>query len=151
MFTVYWRIYQRNKFPSVIMLVKMTHHYFFCFVLIFFFHGNSLGIYRGNIFVGKIPRKFTDGNIPSAFPFVFIDFLVVTSRILKGGNIRNKILAIKTKFPCWIPTLKVSVKTPIERAWRFRIYEGILTLRLCFYYPILFIWCWTIIFNLSLF
>jgi hypothetical protein len=27
--------------------------------------------------VGKIPRKFTDRNIPSVFPFVFIGFLVV--------------------------------------------------------------------------
>jgi hypothetical protein len=27
--------------------------------------------------VGKIHQKFTDGNIPSIFPFVFISFLVV--------------------------------------------------------------------------
>jgi hypothetical protein len=53
------------------------HYYFFFFVLIFFSHGNSLGIYRGNISVGKIPRKFTDGNIPLIFPFVFINFHVV--------------------------------------------------------------------------
>jgi hypothetical protein len=31
--------------------------------------------------VGKIPRKFTDGNIPSVFPFVFIGFLVVSDEI----------------------------------------------------------------------
>ena len=49
--------------------------FFLCFN--FFSHGNSLGIYRGNISIGKIPRKFTDGNIPSVFPFVFINFLVV--------------------------------------------------------------------------
>ena len=30
-----------------------------------------------NISVGKFPQKFTDGNIPSVFAFVFIDFLVV--------------------------------------------------------------------------
>ena len=50
---------------------------FFFFVL-FFFHCNSLGIYRGNIFVCKIPGKFTDENILSVFLFVFIDFLVVS-------------------------------------------------------------------------
>jgi hypothetical protein len=61
--------------PSVIPLVKMTRHHFFFFN--FFSHGNSLGIYRGNISVGKIPRKVTDGNIPSIFLFVFINFLVV--------------------------------------------------------------------------
>jgi hypothetical protein len=37
-------------------------------------HHNSLGIYRGNISVGKIAQKFTDGNILSVFLFVFIDF-----------------------------------------------------------------------------
>jgi len=63
--------------PSVIPLVKMTRHHLFLLCFNFFSHGNSLGIYRGNIFVGKIPRKFTDGNIPSIFPFVFINFLVV--------------------------------------------------------------------------
>jgi hypothetical protein len=64
--------------PSVISLVKMTRHqFFFLLCLKFFSHGNSLGIYRGNISVGKSPRKFTDGNIPSVFPFVFINFLVV--------------------------------------------------------------------------
>jgi len=43
----------------------------------FFSHCNSLGLYRGNMSVDKIPWKFTDGNIPSVFSFVFIDFLVV--------------------------------------------------------------------------
>ena len=66
-----------EKISSVIPLVKITRHRFFYFVLIFFSNGNSLGIYRGNISVGKIPRKFTDENIPLVFPFVFIDFLVV--------------------------------------------------------------------------
>ena len=51
--------------------------YFFLLCFNFVSHGNSLGIYRGNIFVGKIPRKFTDENILSVFSFVFIDFLVV--------------------------------------------------------------------------
>jgi len=51
--------------------------FFFCFVLIFFFYCNSLGIYRENISVNKIPRKFTNKNIPLIFPFVFIDFLIV--------------------------------------------------------------------------
>jgi hypothetical protein len=64
-------------FLSVIPLVEMTRHHFFLLCFNFFFHSNSLGIYRGNISVGKIPRKFTDRNIPSVFPFVFIDFLVV--------------------------------------------------------------------------
>jgi len=58
-------------------LVKMTCHHLFLLCFNFFSHCNSLGKYRGNISVGKIPRKFTDGNIPSVFPFVFIDFLVV--------------------------------------------------------------------------
>jgi hypothetical protein len=64
-------------FLSVIPLVEMTRHHFFLLCFNFFFHSNSLGIYRGNISVGKIPRKFTDRNIPSVFPFVFINFLVV--------------------------------------------------------------------------
>jgi hypothetical protein len=55
----------------------MTRHHFFLLCFNFFSHGNSLGIYRGNISVGKIPQKFTDENIPSVFPFVFINFLVV--------------------------------------------------------------------------
>ena len=63
--------------PSVIPLVKMTRHNFFLLCFNFFSHGNSLGIYRGNISISKISRKFTDGNIPSIFPFVFIDFLIV--------------------------------------------------------------------------
>jgi hypothetical protein len=67
----------RQFIPSVIPLVKMTRHYFFLLCFNLFSHGNSLGIYRGNISVGKIPRKFTDENIPSVFPFVFIDFLVM--------------------------------------------------------------------------
>jgi len=55
-----------------------TSSFFFCFFfLIFFSHCNSLGIYRGNISVGKIPRKFNNENIPSVFSFVFINFLVV--------------------------------------------------------------------------
>jgi len=41
----------------------MSSFFLLCFN--FFSHGNSLGIYRGNIFVGKIPRKFTDENISS--------------------------------------------------------------------------------------
>jgi hypothetical protein len=62
---------------SVIPLVKMARHHFFCFVLIFFSHYNSLGKYRGNISVGKIRQQCTNENIPSVFPFVFINFLVV--------------------------------------------------------------------------
>jgi hypothetical protein len=53
--------------------------FFFLLCFKFFSHGNSVGIYRGNISIGKIPRKFTDENIPSVFPFVFINFLVVKS------------------------------------------------------------------------
>jgi hypothetical protein len=82
--------------PSVIPLVKMTRHHFFLLCFNFFSHGNSLGIYRGNIFVGKIPRKFIDGNIASVFPFVFIDFLVVKlgvskkTRKLEKNNQKNQ-------------------------------------------------------------
>ena len=53
----------------------MSSFFLLCFN--FFSHGYSLGIYRGNISIGKIPRKFTDGNIPSVFLFVFINFLLV--------------------------------------------------------------------------
>jgi len=56
----------KNDMPSFFLL---------CFIL--FSHGNSVGIYRGNISVGKISRKCTDENIPSVFLFVFINFLVV--------------------------------------------------------------------------
>jgi hypothetical protein len=58
---------------SVIPLVKIARHRFFCFVL-FFSHCNSLGKYRenisvskyrGNISVGKIRLQFTNENIPS--------------------------------------------------------------------------------------
>ena len=64
----------------------MTRHHFFLLCFNFFSHGNSLDIYRGNISIGKIPRKFTDGNIPSVFPFVFINFLVV---VLLSGQSRD--------------------------------------------------------------
>jgi hypothetical protein len=76
MFIVYRRNYRQN-FPSGIPSVKITRHLFFLLCFKFFSHGNAVGIYRGNISVGKIPRKFTDGNILSIFPFVFINFLVV--------------------------------------------------------------------------
>jgi len=56
-----------NKFTDGILLVKMTRHHFFCFVLIFF------------------PTV-----IPSVFLFVFINFLIVAfvqAAILNGeGN-----------------------------------------------------------------
>jgi len=70
--------------PSVIPLVKMTRHYFFWFVLIFFPSVYTEGVFPsvkslGNISVGKIPWKFTDGNIHSVFPFVFIDILVMVT------------------------------------------------------------------------
>jgi hypothetical protein len=61
----------------VIPLVNPDTSSFFLLCFNFFSHRNSLGIFRGNILVGKIPRKFTDENIPSVFPFVFIGFLVV--------------------------------------------------------------------------
>jgi hypothetical protein len=57
---------------------------FFLLCFKFFSHGNSVGIYQGNISVGKIPRKFTDKNIPSIFPFVFINFLVVIITSIKS-------------------------------------------------------------------
>jgi len=50
---------------------------FFLLCFNFVSHGNSLGIYRGNIFIGKISQKFTNKNIPSIFLFIVIDFLVV--------------------------------------------------------------------------
>ena len=48
---------------SVIPLVKMARHHFFCFILLFF-HCNSLGKNQENISVGKIRRRFTNENIP---------------------------------------------------------------------------------------
>jgi hypothetical protein len=77
MFTVYQWILPTEFISSVILLVKITRHCFFCFVLIIFFHCNSLGIYRGNISVSKIHQKFTDENILLVFLFVFINFPVV--------------------------------------------------------------------------
>jgi len=59
---------------------------FFLFCFNFFSHGNSLGICWGNISVGKIPQKFTDENIPLIFPFVFINFLVVTGQWLQFAS-----------------------------------------------------------------
>jgi hypothetical protein len=71
------RITDRNySFCNSVGKNNMSSFFLLCFN--FFSHGNSLGIYRGNISVGKIPRKFTDGNIPSVFQFVFINFLVVS-------------------------------------------------------------------------
>jgi hypothetical protein len=43
----------------------------------YFSHCNFLSIYRGNMSVGKINRKFTNKNIPSVFLFIFINFLIV--------------------------------------------------------------------------
>jgi len=66
---------------------KKWHAIIFLFCFNFFSYGNSLGIYRRNISVSKIPRKFTDENIPSIFPFVFIDFLIMfrICRINRGA------------------------------------------------------------------
>jgi len=64
-----------NSISNFVSKNDMSSFFLLCFK--FFSHGNSVGIYRGNISVGKIPRKFTDENIPSVFPFVFINFLVV--------------------------------------------------------------------------
>jgi hypothetical protein len=80
---------------SVILLVKMTRHHFFLLCFNFFSHGNSLGIYRENISVGKIPRKFTDGNIPSVFPFVFINFLVVKRKKVVKAQIQAHLMQKK--------------------------------------------------------
>jgi len=80
MFTVYRRNYQGilpMEFFVGISVGKNDMSSFFLICFKFFSHGNSVGIYRGNISVGKIPQKFTDENIPSVFPFVFINFLVV--------------------------------------------------------------------------
>jgi len=65
---------------------------FFCFVLIFLSLHNFLGIYRGNISIGKIPRKFTNKNIFLLFPFIFIGFLVVDALIPKIRNIESNVL-----------------------------------------------------------
>jgi hypothetical protein len=76
--------FQSDKLPLEIFFCvgKNDTSYFFLLCFKFFSHGNSVGIYRGNISVGKIPRKFTDENIPSVFPFVFINFLVVVDGIV---------------------------------------------------------------------
>jgi hypothetical protein len=49
--------------------------FYLCFN--FFYLCNSLSIYRENNYVGKIPPQFTDGNIPTIFLFVFINFLII--------------------------------------------------------------------------
>ena len=67
-----------NFLTEFIPLVKITRHYFFLLYFNFFSYYISLGKYRGNISVGKIPQKFTDEYIFLIFLFVFIDFLVAT-------------------------------------------------------------------------
>ena len=72
MFTVY-RWNYRGNLPTEYSVGNSvgknnTSSFFFLLCFKFFSHGNS---------VGKIPRKFTDENIPSVFPFVFNNFLVV--------------------------------------------------------------------------
>jgi hypothetical protein len=61
-----------NKFTdrfisSVISLVNPDTSSFFCFVLNFFSHRNSLGIYRWNISVGKIPENLPTEIFPRYF------------------------------------------------------------------------------------
>jgi len=53
---------------SVIPLIKIARHYLFLLYFNYFFP---------IVFVGKIRRQFSNKNITSVFPFVFIDFLVV--------------------------------------------------------------------------
>ena len=87
----------------------------------------------------------------SYISFPYLEGIPNTSRKLRGRNIRKQILAIKTKFPNWIPTLKVTIKTLLRRARRFQLHRRILIWRICFYYHILFNLYWKIIFNLGLF
>jgi hypothetical protein len=63
----------------------MSSFFLLCFNY-YFSHCNSLGKYRENISVCKIRRQFTSKSIPSVFPFVFIDFLVVQLDINIRGN-----------------------------------------------------------------
>jgi len=76
-FFIFYSLPTNYNYSIIILSAKITRHHFFllCFNSA---HCNSLGIYRGNIFVGKIPWKFTNENIPSIFPFIFINFLIVT-------------------------------------------------------------------------
>jgi hypothetical protein len=48
-----------------------------------------------------------------------------TSRRLKRTVYERKFVAIKTKFPSSIPTLKNPVKTPHGRTWRFQLHGGL--------------------------
>jgi len=90
----------------------MTRHLFFLLCFKFFSHGNSVGIYRGNISVGKIPRKFTDENIPSVFPFVFINFLVMDPHLWKGFLLRIFQMKKNLKMSRWITlSLKMTMNS----------------------------------------
>jgi len=94
-FTVYQQIYRRilpTEFSIGNSVGKNDTSSFFLLCFNFFSHDNSLGLYRGNISVGKIPRKFTDENIPLVFPFVFINFLVVGTDLLKHFKVMNLLL-----------------------------------------------------------
>ena len=93
--------------PSVIPLVKMTHHHFFLLCFNFFFTVIP-SVYTERIFPSvkslgnlptKISRQFTDGNIFSVFPFVFIDFLVV--HLVKERLWRLYIKALKESIKLW--------------------------------------------------
>ena len=75
-----------TNLPTEFMLVKMARHHFF-FICFNFFLTVIPSVYTEGIFLSVkslenlpteiFPWKFTDENIPSIFPFVFIDFLVV--------------------------------------------------------------------------
>jgi hypothetical protein len=62
--------------------IIMSSFFLLCFNY-FVSHCNSLGIYRGNIVVGKIRRYISDENIPLVFSFVFVNFLVMFVLFLK--------------------------------------------------------------------
>jgi hypothetical protein len=56
--------------------------------------------YRGNIFVGKFPRDFTDGNIPS----VYTDGITVGKKFKTKQKQKDDVSFLPTELPMELPT-----------------------------------------------
>jgi hypothetical protein len=64
--------------------------------------------YRRNIFVGKFPRDFTDGNIPS----VYTDGITVGKKILNKAKKKDDVSFLPTELLTEIPTENSVGKIP---------------------------------------
>ena len=59
--------------------------------------------YRGNISVGKFPRDFTDGNIPS----VYTEGITVGKKIKTKQKKNNNVSFLPTELPTESPTEQI--------------------------------------------